>query len=210
MKRLLIPLLLSLALPTAINANIFGGNFVIENFDKKYTVKKKGIREDLFYYLPDMLIFYLWHDVLPSEKPKLLVTKNERKNIISKYWQIWSNSDHAKIHLKVFEFRTVIKDLKSYKTDSYYKKLVCFNPSLNAVQRKEWKRMMKSHLPRDEYNSFFYVSQSSKTALDALNIKICNSVKFDDLQDRKTNYKNLTESKARNKFRKILSTWEID
>ena len=211
MKRLLLPLLAAITLPTAVNANVFGSDFFVEtDVGEKYIVKKNGIHEDLFYHLSDMFVFYMWHDVPPSEKPKLSVTKNDKKNIISKYWQIWSDSYHARIHLKVFEFRTVFEDVNSYKTVSDYKKLVCFNPSLNAEQRKEWKRMMKSYLPWEEYYNFEYVTESSKLALDALNIKICNSVKFDDLQDRHENYRNFTESKARNQFRKQFSTWTID
>ncbi len=181
MKRLLLPLLATIALPTAVNANLYNRDFVVEtDVGEKYIVKKNGIQE-----IDDLKFLNFFINFLSGDYSRFVLDLiSNKKNIDAtsqldrykdKFRNLWFGSNHFG-HVKILEFRTVFEDLNSYKTASDYKKLICFNPALNSAQTKAWK---KDFFKNYDYD---FVNKDSSLALDALNIKICNSVKFDSLK----------------------------
>ena len=184
MKRLLLPLLAAIALPTAVNANLYNRDFVVEtDVGEKYIVKKNGIQEiydlkfsDFFWSFRNGDYSRFVEDLIFNEKN--IDATSQLNRYKDRFRKLWFGSYHIGGHVKILKFRTVFEDLNSYKTASDYKKLICFNPALNPAQTEAWE---KGFFKDYDYD---LVNKDSLLALDALNIKICNSVKFDSLKGK--------------------------
>ena len=140
MKRLILPLLAALALPTAVNANPFSGDIVLKNdIGEKYIVKKTAVNirvEDRMYSIENSLSGQLYRDVaeLYKEKNDIRTAKIfeegaiDRENNFYKFKYLFEKYNEDKIVTYKITYKPIFQDLNNFKKVLEEKEILCLNP----------------------------------------------------------------------------------
>ncbi len=167
MKRLLLPLLAALALPTAVNANPFSGDIVLKNdIGEKYIVKKTAVNVEV----EDTIRLAKYS--LSGQLLRELVTKYKNQNAISsakifeegaidreknyyKYKPLLEKYDKNKVVSYKITYKPIFQDLNNFKKVLEEKAILCINP-----------------LFKNE--DFLYILYSGQLELNVLDNKVCD------------------------------------
>ena len=170
MKRLLLPLLAALALPTAVNANWFSRDIVIKsNIGSKFIIKKATVSIEENYYKSNYV--ERWKEVKQKQYQKRIREIEMKENRALKNYRL-PTGDEKDTYLDIFEntkkeirqadlinkrfidggregkhaviisYRVIYEDINGYKEADYSRSSVfCINPKLRAERRNNWKKI---------------------------------------------------------------------
>ena len=140
MKRLLLPLLVALALPTAANANPFSGDIVLKNdIGEKYIVKKTAVNirvEDRIYNVKYSLSGQLYRDLAERYKNQNDIRTAKiieegaiaRETDFYKFKPLLEKYNEDKIVTYKITYKPIFQDLNNFKKVLEEKAIVCINP----------------------------------------------------------------------------------
>ena len=139
MKRLLLPLLAAIALPTAVNAFPFGNNLEIENkVGEKTLIKGKTVsiqnlyKKDLINKIDKQI--GIWEAIRVGDYSSMINSKSALKSRIIKEKSFDNIS-----HVALITFTPVYIDLNNNKFVGREEMIVCFNSKLNNSFKRYWK-----------------------------------------------------------------------
>ena len=139
MKRLLLPLLAALALPTAVNANLFSSDIIFEtNLGEKYIVKKKAVssRSNTLQTVKYLLSGEMYRNIAKDyngDNPEVWESnwtwKAERTE--AKYPELKPEIDkYSSNEIVSYEiyYQPIFQNLNNFKIAMEEKKIICINP----------------------------------------------------------------------------------
>ena len=166
MKRLLLPLLAALALPTAVNANLFSNDLTIKtDLGEKFIIKESALELEIFdgsdlkKILNKSQIKKLNESIekaqtlvdILKDEPANEVLK-ERQNNKKVFEKSLNKIDMEKVHLNFINYRMIFVDLNNKKTASGVNNLSCFNPKLNQNSLSMWREYAPSFVYEPKNN----------------------------------------------------------
>ena len=183
MKRLLLPLLAALALPTAVHAFPWSDIVVKTDLGEKYVVKDSSVTKTS--YEVDDAISILKKNAREKDRKytnclwqytKRLKKKAEKycRGLYTPYelnGYLLGDShtlswESEKTHWVLVKFRPIFIDLNKSKQSLGYKYISCINPKLKLTTQKIWERISSF----EEYQP----KKLSYTAYESMKAKVCN------------------------------------
>ena len=188
MKRLLLPLLAALALPTAVNSFPWNKDIVVKtDLGEQYIVKDSAVtvlnfgKDNIFWEIDESsernvknLRECIGRGVLgydgcadiykPEEEKQTVISK---KNII--------NTEEQNVHFIGIKFRPIFVDLNKQKKALGYDKVGCINPKINKETLEIWDyytgiQQFKGDKNPDRYNA---PDANSSLAYEQMRFEIC-------------------------------------
>ena len=167
MKRLLLPLLAAIALPTAVNANWFSGDIVVKNnLGKKYIVKKSTVTLEpekirILKYVLSGEVYRRIISKLQNDNPNLSYFIDQAEELEAKYPVLkleMNKYNEQEIASYIIKYQPIFQNLNNLKIGMEQMQVICINPKFR----------------NENFLKAYHEEQNQSLKLNALDKKVCN------------------------------------